>query len=115
MVGQLVSRESLLSQELPFGEWCQVSWLIVFTSGGIANNLMFLELAHKRQTAMTKLSKLHQTGLKNPDYKEAYAATQIEFEKEGLRLSLISAVKKSKRPIQLHDSQIQTRCCTDPK
>ena len=115
MVGQLVSRENLLSQELPFGEWCQVSWLMVFTSGGIANNLMFLELAHKRQTAMTKLSKLHQTWLKNPDYKEAYADTQIEFEKEGLRLSLISAANKSKRSIQLHDRQIQTRRSADPK
>jgi hypothetical protein len=46
------------------GNWFKADWLMVFTFGGIANNLMFLEFAHKRQTTMTKLSKLYQAWLK---------------------------------------------------
>ena len=63
---------------------------------------------------MTKLSKLHQAWLKNPDYKHAYKSMQVEFEIERQGLSTTSAANESKRPIQFHDSQIQTRCSNDP-
>jgi|LauGreDrversion4_2_1035121.scaffolds.fasta_scaffold2592017_1 hypothetical protein len=63
---------------------------------------------------MTKLSKLHQAWLKNPDYKHAYKSMQVEFEIERQGLSTTSASSKSERPIQLHDSQIQTRRSSNP-
>jgi len=55
---------------------------------------------------MTKLSKLHQAWLKNPDYKHAYKSMQVEFEIERQGLSTTSASSKSERPIQPDDSQI---------
>ena len=85
-----------------------------FTSGVVANNLMRLELTRTRQPLMTKLINLHEAWLKNSDYKKAYEFMQIEYELEWQRLSSISTTNKSKRPIQLHDRQIQTRRSTDP-
>jgi len=63
---------------------------------------------------MTKVTKLHHVWLKNPDYKEVYESMQIEFEMERQRLGSTSAANESKRPIQFQDSQIQTRCSSDP-
>ena len=64
---------------------------------------------------MTKVTKLHHVWLKNPDYKDVYESMQIEFEMERQRLGSTSAANESKRPIQLHDRQIQASRSADPK